>query len=111
MKLILFATILILNCLPASAQSTLSVDAQSAKHNCAKPPLPRGVLKMADTEVLKFVAQLDTYTTCIQTFSRDQQAIALMHSKAAQAAVAAADSAVAEYNQFVEAAERVTGRK
>jgi hypothetical protein len=111
MKLILVATILIFNSVTALAQPSLPIEAGSAKHGCAKPPLPRGAQKMQDAEVLKFVAQLDVYTTCIQTFSRDQQAIAAKHSKAAQGAVAAADAAVDEYNQFVEAAERVSGRK
>jgi hypothetical protein len=104
MKPILIATILIFNSMTVVAQPSLPVDAGLAKHGCAKPPLPRGAQKMQDAEVLKFVAQLDVYTTCIQTFSRDQQAIAAKHAKAAE-------TAVNEYNEFVEAAERATGRK
>jgi hypothetical protein len=111
MKLILLASVVIFNNMAALAEPSLPVDVGSVKHGCVKPPLPRGAQKMTDAELLKFVAQLDVYTTCIQTFSLDQQSIAVKHSKAAQAAIAVADAAVNEYNEFVDAAERVTGRK
>lgn len=98
-----------------------AVDAQTAAANdpamsipkagCTKPVVPRNAQRAADADILKFVGQLDVYTACIQTFSREQQAIAAHHQRAAQTALAAANAAVKEYNEFVEIAEKLTAKK
>jgi hypothetical protein len=113
MKTLLIALLISLVSVSANSQTTpASEPAQPVpKANCAKPAAPRNTQRAADADILKFVAQLDVYTTCIQTFSREQQAIAANHQRAAQAALAAANAAVKEYNEFVEIAEKLTAKK
>lgn len=113
MKNLLPALLIPLVSAVANAQTAAATDPAPSvpKAGCAKPVAPRNAQRTADADILKFVGQLDVYTACIQTFSREQQAIAAHHQRAAQAALAAANAAVKEYNDFVEIAEKLTAKK
>lgn len=85
-----------------------------AKHSCVKPPMPDAAKKISAQEKNIVVKNLETYRTCVRTFSdaqekikdaREKEAKALQDSSqvalaAAKAAAAAVDTAVKDYNDF-----------
>ena len=100
---------------PASQEPAL------ARHSCAKPVLPDAAKKLTAQERNAVVASLETFRTCVRTFSdgqekikdaREKEAKALQESSqvalaAAKAAAAAVDTAVKDYNQYSEEAVKI----
>ena len=100
---------------PASQEPAL------ARHSCARPVLPDAARKITAQERNAVVASLETFRTCVRTFSdgqekikdaREKEAKALQESSqvalaAAKAAAAAVDTAVKDYNQYSEEAVKI----
>jgi hypothetical protein len=90
---------------PAAATATAAPAADAAptvaKHNCAKPDLPGSSKTTTDIQMKRFVDELNKYKACLQTYAGNQQ-------KLAEAAVAAGNAAIMEYNAFVEAANKAS---
>ena len=114
----------------AMAQSPATVTptvppAPLAKHSCVSPAMPDATKSYTADESNAFVRTLETFRSCIQTFTEGQKVIvaskqneaeALRQSavdafQAAKAAAAAADAAVKEYNNYSEQAIRIVTPK
>ncbi len=97
----LFATFAV----TAFAQQPAPAPAPSATpptHNCIKPEYPGN--HMSEMQRRSFMRSLDTYKTCIQKFSGEQEII----SKAAHAAYA---SAIKEYNDHITELNKAAGNE
>ena len=96
---------------PGPTSAPVAADASVAKHNCTKPALPDGSIKITEARMKVFVAGLDGYKDCVTAFAAVQQKSALAQQQAAQASIGAGNAAIKEYNDFVEEANKVTGQK
>lgn len=72
-----------------------------AKHTCTKPDLPGPARTTTELQMKRFVDELNKFKACLQAYAASQQ-------KVAEAAVAAGNAAIMEYNAFVEAAGKAT---
>jgi hypothetical protein len=71
------------------------------KHTCTKPDMPGPARTTTELQMKRFVDELNKYKACLQAYAASQQ-------KLAEAAVAAGNAAIIEYNAFVEAASKST---
>ena len=81
-------------------QPAPAASATPPAHNCVKPEYPGK--HMSEAQRRSFMRSLDTYKTCIQKFSGEQEII----SKAAHAAYA---SAIKEYNDHIAELNKAAG--
>ena len=100
-------------------------NAPLAKHSCATPAMPDAAKSYTASESNAFVLTLETFRSCIQTFTEGQKVIVAAKQKdaetlrqsavdafqAANAAAAAADAAVREYNAYSDQAVRIVTPK
>ena len=90
---------------PAAAPAATPAAATSApvvpKHTCTKPDMPGPARTTTELQMKRFVDELNKYKACLQAYAASQQ-------KLAEAAVAAGNAAIIEYNAFVEAASKST---
>ena len=113
---------------PATVAPTLAPSVPPtplAKHSCVSPAMPDATKSYTADETNAFVRRLETFRSCIQTFTEGQKVIVASKQKeaealrqsavdafqAANAAAAAADAAVKEYNTFSEQAVRIVTPK
>ena len=100
-------------------------NAPLAKHSCVTPPMPDAAKSFTANESNAFVRTLEAFRTCVQTFAEAQKVIVAAKQKeaetlrqsavdafqAANAAAAAADAAVKEYNAYSDQAVRIVTPK
>ena len=86
---------------PAAAAPTPAAAPVVPQHTCAKPDMPGPARTTTELQMKRFVDELNKYKACLQAYAASQQ-------KLAEAAVAAGNAAIIEYNAFVEAASKST---
>ena len=81
------------------------------KHKCTKPEIPDGSKPIEKARMETLIAETNAYRDCVAAFAKEQKSSADAQQQIVQAAIASANAAIKEYNDFIEASNRETAPK
>jgi hypothetical protein len=89
---------------PAATPQPADTATAKPKHNCVKPVYPGHLAMDSASRTKSFNREVTTYKECMQKFANDQNEIV-------KAAIAAANAAVDEYNQYIKDLNKAAGNE